>query len=186
MMLPLFLKLKGREVLVVGGGRVAHDKIKQLLAAEAQVRVVAPDVIAEVTVLPITIEQRPFRARDLDGVWLAVVAATPKVNARVAAIAERRRIWTNVVDDADRASAYFAAVIRRGDATLAISTAGRAPALAALLREALEALLPVDLADWIDHAAGLRKGWREQGLSFSARRPLLLQALVDRYKDVRS
>jgi FixJ family two-component response regulator len=89
MLLPLFLNLSGRRVLLVGGGPVAAAKLQQLLAAAADVYVVAPEVGEEIerpaASCGVVIERRPFVATDLDQVWLVVSAATPVVNREVAA-----------------------------------------------------------------------------------------------------
>jgi uroporphyrin-III C-methyltransferase/precorrin-2 dehydrogenase/sirohydrochlorin ferrochelatase len=99
------------------------------------------------------------------------------VNRQVAAAAETRRLFVNAVDDQASASAYLGGVVRRGEVTLAVSTGGDAPALAGLLREGLEALLPEDLGRWLETARALRPVWRAEGVPFTARRPLLLEAL---------
>ena len=78
-----------------------------------------------------------------------VAAAPPEVNREVAAAAHARGIFVNAVDDVESASAYAGAVVRRAGVTIAISTDGEAPALAGLVREALEALLPDDLDRWM-------------------------------------
>src|ERR1700686_3017120 len=86
-LLPLFVDLAGRRVLLVGAGRVAAAKLGQLLAARADVRVVALDVCEEVERAGVPVERRAFEAADLDGVWLVVAAATPEGNREVAAVA---------------------------------------------------------------------------------------------------
>lgn len=179
---PVFLKLEGRDVLVVGGGQVATAKATALLAAGARVRVVAPEVRLELERAAAEVSRRPFEPSDLQGTWLAVAAATPEVNREVARCAEARRIFVNAVDDPRNASVYLGGVVRRDGVTLAVSTGGRAPALAGLLREALEALLPRDLARWTAEAGRLRDAWRQPGAPpVAARRPLLLQALEKLY-----
>jgi len=188
-LLPVFLNLTGRQVVLVGAGHVATAKLRQLLAAEATVRVVAPDVTREIrqTALSpesaVTLLQRPFEPEDLDGAWLVVAAATPDVNRQVSEAAEARRIFVNAVDDPANASAYLSGVVRRDGVTLAISTSGAAPALAALLREALDALLPRDLASWVWQARVERLAWRRDGVPMEARKPHLLRALNALYTD---
>ena len=149
---PLFLKLAGRKVLVVGGGPVAAAKVASLLEAGAEIAVVAPEVQPALVDLAaagkISIARRSFEAADLGGAWLVVAAATPEVNRGVAAAAESQRLFVLAVDDPTAASAYGAGALRRGGVTLAVSTDGRAPALAGLLREGLEAVLPEDVEDW--------------------------------------
>ena len=83
-LLPLFLTLKGRRVLLVGGGPVAAAKLRQLLAVGADVRVVAPEWTPRSSGAGVTIARRPFEPADLDGAWLVVAAATPEVNREVA------------------------------------------------------------------------------------------------------
>jgi uroporphyrin-III C-methyltransferase/precorrin-2 dehydrogenase/sirohydrochlorin ferrochelatase len=178
---PLFLKLAGRKVLVVGGGPVAAAKIAALREADAEIAVVAPEVVPEIGDLAmagkIALLPRSFGAADLGGVWLVVAAATPEVNRMVAAAAESQRLFVLAVDDPTAASAYGAGTLRRGGVTVAVSTEGRAPALAGLLREGLEAVLPDDLEAWTAEAERQRARWRADGVPMAERRPLLLRAL---------
>ena len=176
-LLPIFLHLRGRRVVLVGAGPVGASKLGQLLAAGAEVRVIAPEVHADVAAAPVRIEQREFVASDLDDAWLVVAAATPDVNRQVADAAEARRIFVNAVDDPPNATAYLGGVVRRDGVTLAISTSGEAPAIAGMLREALDALLPHDLATWMATARESRLAWRADGVPMEGRRPLLLKAL---------
>ncbi|MGC4081264.1 MAG: bifunctional precorrin-2 dehydrogenase/sirohydrochlorin ferrochelatase [Vicinamibacterales bacterium] len=175
--MPLFLHLRGRRVLLVGAGPVGASKLGALLAAGADVRVVAPDVHPDIERASVTIERRPFVPSDLDDVWLVVAAATPAVNREVADAAEARRIFVNAVDDPPNATAYLGGVVRRDGITLAISTSGEAPAIAGLLREGLDALLPEDAAAWMQAAREARAEWRRDGVSMEQRRPRLLEAL---------
>ena len=176
-LLPLFLHLRGRRVVLVGAGPVGASKLTQLLAAGADVRVVAPEVHPDVLAAGVTVEQRGFVPSDLDDAWLVVAAATPDVNRAVAEAAEERRIFVNAVDDPPNATAYLGGVVRRDGVTVAISTSGDAPAIAGLLREGLDALLPADLAAWMDTARESRTAWRRDGVPMERRRPLLLEAL---------
>jgi uroporphyrin-III C-methyltransferase/precorrin-2 dehydrogenase/sirohydrochlorin ferrochelatase len=180
-LLPLFLDLSGRRVLLVGGGPVAAAKLVQLLAARADVRVVSPDVCDAIARSGVAVARRGFDSRDLDDVWLVVAAATPAVNAHVAEAAEARRVFVNAVDDPAHASAYLSGVVRRDGVTLAISTSGAAPALTALLREALDAVLPADLDKWVEQSARERARWRRDRVPIEDRRPRLLEALNELY-----
>ena len=182
-LLPLFLNVAGRPVVLVGGGQVAAAKLQQLLAAGADVTVVAPDVGAAFQAAcagnaeRVALRYRPFQPGDLDGAWLVVAAATPDVNRAVAAAAEERRLFVNAVDDPANATAYLSGVVRRDGVTIAISTSGHAPALTSLLREALDALLPRDLAAWIDRARAQRVVWRRDAVPMEQRKPQLLTVL---------
>lgn len=186
MLTPLFLKLSGRAVLVVGGGPVATAKARALADADAAVTIVSPAVTSELAALAAAkswpIRLRDFVSSDLDGMWLAIAGAPPDVNRQVAAAAEARQIFMVAVDDPASCSAYGGGVVRRGGVTVALSTDGEAPALAGLLREGLEAMLPDDLGGWLDEARRLRAGWRNGEVPMSQRRPLLLAALNRLYE----
>ena len=181
---PVFLKLAGRRVLVVGGGPVAASKLAALAAAGAVVHVVAPDVVPEIAALGVAISRRPFVDADLDDAWFVVAAATPEVNRLVADAAESRHVFVNAVDDMASATAYLGGVVRKGGVTLAISTDGQAPALAGLLREGLEGVLPDELEAWHTAAKAARRDWLQRGVPMPARRPLLLQAINRLYEPV--
>ena len=111
-----------------------------------------------------------------------VAAAPPAVNREVAAAAHPRGLFVNAVDDMDSATAYMGAIVRRAGVTMALSTDGEAPALAGLMREALEALLPDDLEAWVTSAREARRDWLARGVPMAERRPLLLEALVALYE----
>jgi uroporphyrin-III C-methyltransferase / precorrin-2 dehydrogenase / sirohydrochlorin ferrochelatase len=174
---PLFLKLNGRRVLLVGAGRVAASKLPGLLASGAQVAVVAPEVRPEFETAEVEIWRRGFAPWDVDGAWLVVAAAPPDVNRAVVQAASAQRIFVNAVDDVASASAYTGGVLRRGGLTIAVATEGRAPALAGLVREGLEAVLPDEIESWVTEARRLRERQRLAGVPFHQRRPLLLEAL---------
>src|SRR4051794_6905811 len=106
-LLPLFLNVAGRPVVLVGGGRVAAAKLQQLLAVGARGTGVAPEISAAITTNVVRIVERGFEPAALDGAWLVVAAATPDVNRAVAAAAEERRLFVNAVDDPANATAYL-------------------------------------------------------------------------------
>ena len=140
---PLFADLAGRPVLLVGGGGVAERKAALLLAADAQIDVVAP------TLTPLIAEwaragrvrhlARRFSAEQLDGRWLAIAATHDRiVNGEIAAAAKARRIFVNVVDDAGLSTFQVPAIVDRSPLVIAISSGGSAPMLARLARERIE------------------------------------------------
>jgi siroheme synthase-like protein len=180
---PAFLKLEGLPVVVVGAGTVAAGKLDALLLAGARVTVVAPQITQAIRAREdVVLVERGFVASDLDGARWVVAAAPPEVNREVAAAAAARSLFVNAVDDTASATAYLGGVVRRGTASgsmveVAISTRGVAPALAGLLREALDAVLPAELERWIEVAKTERVAWKNQGVPMAQRRPLLLQAL---------
>lgn len=147
---PLFADLNNRPVLVVGGGAVAARKVSLLLKANAEVRIVAQKLNAELTAL---LQQqriiwlgKAFHADQVRSVFF-VIAATDdeQLNHRVFVVAESQQKLVNVVDDQEHCSFIFPSIIDRSPIQVAISSGGAAPVLARLLREKLEALLPQHL-----------------------------------------
>ena len=180
---PIFLKLAGRPVLMVGAGVVASSKMEALVPTGARITVVAPLISDSIRATGATLHERPFEEQDLEGQWLVISAAPPEVNRAVADAAEGRRLFVNAVDDPNNASAYLGGVLRRDGLTLSISTAGRAPALAGLIREGLDALIPQDLDRWFARADEMKAHWRSTGVPMEARRPQLMDALMKLYED---
>lgn len=180
-LMPLFLKLVGRRVLVVGGGPVALEKAELLLRAGARVEVVALDVVPAFRQLGLPIAERAFVPPDVHGAWFVVAAATPEVNRAVRRACDAQARFVVAVDDVESATAFGAARVERGGVTFAISTGGHAPALVRLLREALESVLPRELDGWLELAKRERLRWKEAQVPFGERRHLLFRALEKVY-----
>jgi len=143
---PVFLDLRGRRAVVIGGGAVAEQKVRGLVAAGAHVTVVSPDLLAGLTDLArrgaIEVRRRPYRGGDLAGAWLAIAAIDDRaVNEAVYAEAERLGIPLNAVDDLEHCSFIAPAIHREGDITIAVSTGGKSPALAVRLRQRIARLV---------------------------------------------
>ena len=151
---PLFADLRGRPVLVVGGGAVARRKVQALLEAGAHVAVGALALDAELDRLAeagrIDYLDGVFEPDWLDSMWL-VIAATgdERVNRAVAEAASARRVFANVVDDAEMSSFHVPARVRRGLLQVAISSGGAAPMLATQLRQKIETMLDDSLASLV-------------------------------------
>jgi siroheme synthase-like protein len=183
---PVFLRLEGRDVLVVGGGPVAAEKARFFLRAGARVHVVAPATSIGIEEAAdharVRVSRRGFEEADADGAWLIVAAATPEVNRLARAAGDARRVFVIAADDPAVCSAFGAARFEKGGVTVALSSGGRAPGLVALLREALEAVIPDDAAEWMRVAESARAAWREERVPIARRKPLLLRALRDLYE----
>jgi siroheme synthase-like protein len=182
---PLFLKLEGRGVLVVGAGTIAERKIDALLEGRALVRVVAPEATPKVQRLAhdgaLEWDARAFDEADVERAWLVIAAtADPAVQRRVAEAAHARRRFVISVDDPPNASAYSGAVVRRHPFTIAISSSGATPALTRLVREVVEQILPGD--EWIEHAKRLRARWVAAGTPPGERFGELVRELKERAK----
>ncbi|MEJ0100846.1 MAG: siroheme synthase CysG [Pseudomonadota bacterium] len=160
--LPIFVDVRERLVVVVGGGVVAARKVEQLLKAHARVRVVAPQLCPEIEAFRdlARIEWRPlsFSAPQLEGALL-VIAATDDaaVNVEVTAAARERGVLANVVDDGPASDFIFPAIVDRSPLIVAVGTAGNSPTLARRVRAQIEALLPERLGDIARYAGR----WRE-------------------------
>jgi precorrin-2 dehydrogenase/sirohydrochlorin ferrochelatase len=139
---PVNLVLAGRRCLVVGGGRVAGQKVRGLLDAGADVTVVAPDISDEIVALGVAIERRPYRSPEA-GDYRLTIAATPDsvVNQQVHDDAEAAGVWVNSADDPERCTFILPARVRRGRLLVTVSTGGHSPALASWLRAKLDAEL---------------------------------------------
>jgi uroporphyrin-III C-methyltransferase/precorrin-2 dehydrogenase/sirohydrochlorin ferrochelatase len=172
---PLFADLRGRVVLVVGGGAVAARKIAALLSAGAQVRVGAPlleqglqEMAARGEIMHL---RGVFHDDWLREAWLVVAATDDRaVNRAVAAAAEVRRVLVNVVDDAELSSFQVPSVVERGPLQVAISTGGAAPMLARHLRERLESQLDESWAALTELLARHRQRIRSRFPVMAARR----------------
>lgn len=181
---PMFLKLDGRRVVVVGAGRMGEAKIRSLLRAGARVRVVAPRATARVEAWAkagrIDWAARAFAPRDLRGALLAIVATgSEKVNDQVARRARRLRIPVNVVDDPERCDFYYPAVIRRGPLLVAISTGGRSPALARRLRQRLQRSITPELGRAVERLGRERDRLFSQPMRSGKRRSALIRLAAE-------
>jgi len=140
---PIFLNISGKRCVVVGGGQVALRKVKVLLEHRASVEVISPDACPELNKLAedgeISVLPRSYRAGDLEGVCIVIAATGDKgINLEVAQEARRKVALVSVVDDQGNSDFIAPSYVRRGDITIAVSTAGRTPALARKIRTRLE------------------------------------------------
>jgi len=180
---PVYLDLRGRRVVVVGGGAVAAKKVAGLVAAGAAVRVIAPELhpaLAE-RVARGEVEQlaREYRDGDLEGAHLAFAERLGEELYRALwREAERRRIFLNVEDETPYCSFIAASLLRRGDLTITVSTAGRAPALAVRIRQELERRYGDHHARFLELAGRLRAPLARRFPDFETRRSLWYR-LVD-------
>jgi precorrin-2 dehydrogenase len=165
---PISLKLRGRLCVVVGGGVIAESKIQSLLAAEAHVVVVAPEVTETVAARAragqIEWQKKNFATEDLCGAFLVVAGtSSPQVNHEVFQQCEAEGILCNVVDDPEFCHFYYPAVVRRGGLQIAISTEGQSPALAQRLRKELEAQFGPEYEQWVEWLGAARQFLRSEG-----------------------
>src|ERR1700674_4724347 len=161
-MFPMFMKLAGKQCLVVGAGKVGEPKIGGLIDTGARIHVVAiaaRDQVREwANAGKIELELRAFSSSDLDGKFLAVVATASRgLNERIYLEAQRRGVLCNVVDVPEYCDFFYPAVVRRGDLQIAISTAGQSPSLAQKLRQQLERQCGDGYRAWVEQLGATRR-----------------------------
>ncbi len=166
---PIFLSLSGKRCVVIGGGEVALRKVKALLEYEAKVEVISPDFCPELGQMTeketIHLSQRSYNSGDLQGAFI-VIAATDnsEINRKVAEEARERGILVNVVDDPEQSDFIVPSYLRRGALTIAVSTAGRSPALARKIRTRLEKEFGTEYASLVLLIDEVRSELKKQGI----------------------
>jgi precorrin-2 dehydrogenase / sirohydrochlorin ferrochelatase len=178
---PVYLRMDGRRVLLIGAGDVAWQKIPALLESGAKVHVVSPEALPSIDALAhdhkLEWSQRTYQTADLDGAFL-VIAATddPILQQKVAAECRARKIWVNVVDVTPLCDFIAPAIVSQGDVQIAISTGGTAPALAKYLRRKFEPLLGAEFGE----LANLLQRYRPAILQLpKPRRQALWEAIIN-------
>ena len=166
---PVYLNLRGRRCVIVGGGAVAEGKISRLLGSGADIRVVSPDATPGIRQFAddgaVHWERRKYEEGDLDGAFVAIAATNLReVNRRIFEEAEQRGVMLNAVDDPPNCSFIAPSIVQRGPVTLAISTSGVSPALARKLRESLQTSDALAWADLSSVMAVVRSRLRDEGL----------------------
>jgi precorrin-2 dehydrogenase/sirohydrochlorin ferrochelatase len=177
---PMFVKLEGRRVLMVGAGSVGEAKIESLLTTGASVRVVAPKVTSRVREWAregrIEWEAREYRPADFAGAFLVIAATgSPALHDEIYAEARSRGVLCNAVDEPERCDFYFPAVVRRGELQIAISTGGLSPALAQRLRKELEEQFGPEWEEWVAQLGRTREELQSIPMPPEQRKRLLHQ-----------
>ena len=164
---PIFLDLRGRRCIIIGGGAVAQRKIEGLLAAGAEITVVSPELSEglRLSVAQRSIKHVPrkYETGDLAGYALAYVATDDRATA-AAVFSEARAagIWVNCADVPSCCDFILPAVIRRGELAVAISSGGASPAATRAIREELESYLTEDFAQLVQTASEVRAALRQR------------------------
>jgi siroheme synthase-like protein len=175
---PMFVKLEGRLVVVVGGGIVAEGKIPGLVGAGSRIRIVAPAITTQIAewVRFGKVEWVPkeFSPADLNGAFLVIAATSaPGVNESAFREAETRGVLCNAVDDVEHCHFYYGAVVQRGDLQIAISTNGKSPALAQRLRKEFESTFGPEYEAWLQWLGAARDALRAADPAKEATKRLL-------------
>jgi siroheme synthase-like protein len=180
---PICVNLRGQLCVVVGGGKIAEGKVEGLLTAGAKVKIISPELTSHLHELvnqdQITYIARAYQKGDLTGAFMVICATDQaEINHKVWQEASANRQLVNVVDDTPRCNFIAPAILRKGDLTLAISTAGKAPALAVRLKERLQEQIGTEYERFLELSGQLREPLARHVPDFETRKALWYE-LVD-------
>ena len=176
---PFFMNIEGKTGLIVGGGKSSFFKIKKLLPFKVNLEVIAVDVLDEIKQLEtegkVCIKYHSFSEADLVQIpFFVIVALEDKEEShKIACLCRKKGILANVVDDPEYCDFYFPSLVTKGKCSIGISTSGASPAIAGLLREEIEEMIPEfieELIDWLDEK---RPQLKEQFPTQKARKQVL-------------
>jgi precorrin-2 dehydrogenase/sirohydrochlorin ferrochelatase len=180
---PIYVQLREQPCVVIGGGKIAEGKVEGLLAVQAKVTVIAPDLTSRlrqrVESRQITYLARAYQPGDLSGAFLVICATDQReINHQVWQEATANCQLVNVVDDTPRCNFIAPSIFRKGDLTIAISTSGKAPALAVRLKERLQRELGPEYERFLELASELREPLARHIPDFETRKVLWYE-LID-------
>ena len=186
---PVYIQLREQPCVVVGGGKIAEGKVEGLLAAQANVTLISPDLTARLRDLleekQITYLGRAYQVGDLTGAFLVICATDQaEINHQVWQEASANRQLVNVVDDTPRCNFIAPSILRKGDLTIAISTSGKAPALAVRLKERLQRDLGPEYERFLELAGELREPLARHVPDFETRKALWYELVDSEILDV--
>lgn len=173
-MLPLFLNLTDRLVVVVGGGPVGRRKASAVLTAEGRVRLICLEPCPlDMNNPRLDWRREAYAPNHLEGASLVFAAGPPELNARIVADARARGVWVNAASEPEMGDFFLPATVRRGEFVLAVGTGGAAPVLAQFIRERLEAEYDEAFGVWVQLLGEMRPLVRERIADAEKRRTVL-------------
>ena len=186
---PVYIQLRKQPCIVIGGGKIAEGKVEGLLAAQANVTVISPELTPHLHELAeqkqVTYVARAFQPGDLAGAFLVICATDQaEINHQVWQEATANRQLVNVVDDTPRCNFIAPSILRKGDLTIAISTSGKAPALAVRLKERLQRELGPEYERFLELAGELREPLARHIPDFETRKALWYELVDSEILDV--
>ena len=176
----MMIKLEGRKCLVVGGGKVAEEKIAGLLAHGPKISVVSPRAVSGIQQQArngiLTWKKRRFSPKDVDGAFLVVAATkSSRINSTIFRACRENGVLCNAVDDPENCDFFYPAIVRRGSLQIAISTHGLSPALASRLRRELEQQFGPEWAEWLQDVGTQRREILSKRMPNSQKRKQLME-----------
>lgn len=186
---PVYIQLREQPCVVIGGGKIAEGKVEGLLAAQANVTVISPDLTPYLQQLveekQINYLARTYQPGDLTDAFMVICATDQaEINHQVWQQASANRQLVNVVDDTPRCNFIAPSILRKGDLTVAISTSGKAPALAVRLKERLQRELGPEYERFLELAGELREPLARQVPDFETRKALWYEIVDSEILDV--
>jgi len=186
---PVYIEMRAQPCTVIGGGKIAEGKVDGLLAVQAQVTVIAPELTPHLQQLAeqkqITYIPRKYQSGDLSGAFMVICATDQaEINHQVWQEASANHQLVNVVDDTSRCNFIAPSILRKGDLTIAISTSGKAPALAVRLKERLQRELGSEYERFLELAGKLREPLAHYIPDFETRKALWYQLVDSEILDV--
>jgi precorrin-2 dehydrogenase / sirohydrochlorin ferrochelatase len=186
---PVYIQLRGQPCIVIGGGKIAEGKVEGLLAVEAKVTVISPDLTPRLHGLArqslIAYISRVYQSGDLTGAFMVICATDQaEINHQVWEEATANRQLVNVVDDTPRCNFIAPSILRKGDLTIAISTSGKAPALAVRLKQRLQREIGPEYERFLELAGKLREPLAQHIPDFETRKALWYELVDSEILDV--
>ena len=180
---PIYVELHEQPCIVIGGGKIAEGKVEGLLTAGAQVTIISPSLTSHLHTLveqnKVAYISRTYQHGDLAGAFMVICATDqPEINHQVWQEASANRQLVNVVDDTPRCNFIAPAILRKGDLNIAISTGGKAPALAVRLKERLQKEIGPQYERFLELSGQLREPLARNIPDFETRKKLWYE-LVD-------
>jgi precorrin-2 dehydrogenase/sirohydrochlorin ferrochelatase len=171
---PIMLDLRGREVVVIGGNRMAAEKVAGLISSGAHITVIHTTFCADLRERAergeITLRRKAYEPGDLAGAFVVFAAVTdPELIAAIESETQERGQLLNIVDVPAHCNFIVPSILRRGQLTIAVSTAGASPSLAKRIRQRLEGIFPSTYDQYIRLAAVARAHTRQRGLTYDQR-----------------
>ena len=181
---PFFMDIAGKNGVIVGGGKVAARKAEKLLSLNTHLTVIAPEIedwfrtqekqLKENGAVPLVLVEREFEMADLAGANFVIAATDDEaLNGSISAYCKSRQIPVNVVDDREKCSFFFPALVREGDLTIGISTDGQSPMAASWVRKEVSRILPSAIGDIVDLMGQIRPCVMELDMEEADRKALL-------------
>lgn len=186
---PVYIQLREQPCVVIGGGKIAEGKVDGLLAAEANVSIISPDLTSHLHDLvnqkQVAHFARAYQPGDLTGAFMVICATDQaEINHQVWQEATSNHQLVNVVDDTPRCNFIAPSILRKGDLTIAISTSGKAPALAVRLKERLQREIGPEYERFLELAGELRQPLAQHIPDFEIRKALWYELVDSEILDV--